>query len=187
MNPYSPATVSGNSTDAINTHAFLQQAVDHYPRLAAFSFTLTLPHRETVADYRSLILRFHTEVWQRTGACSQERQQERKNSPPTVLRWIWEAASAPECKMVLMLNLDTLGTERNPQMADGAPQALNTIIADTWQRVAGTACAGVTSMTQNIFSRAGRDAFTVPFNQLKTRVQEMTIPVALARTGVICT
>ncbi|EGT0627993.1 hypothetical protein M988_3769 [Hafnia paralvei ATCC 29927] len=187
MNSPHSGAEAGNAVDAANTRAFLQQAVDHYPRLVAFSFTLVLPHRETVADYRSLILRFHTEVWQRTGACSQERQQERKNSPPTVLRWIWEAASAPECKMVLMLNLDTLGTERNPQMADGAPQALNTIIADTWQRVAGTACAGVTSMTQNIISRAGRDAFTAPFNQLKTRVQEMTIPVTLARTGVICT
>ncbi|MCU6244334.1 DUF3296 domain-containing protein, partial [Enterobacter asburiae] len=75
---------------------FLQQAVDHYPRLVAFSFTLTLPYRESMADYRSLILRFHTEVWQRTGEYSWQRQQERQSSPPTLLRWIWEAASAPE-------------------------------------------------------------------------------------------
>ncbi|MGU0161296.1 hypothetical protein ACVXHB_20195 [Escherichia coli] len=47
--------------------AFLQQAVDHYPRLVVFCFTLTLPYRESMADYRSLILRFHTEVWQRIG------------------------------------------------------------------------------------------------------------------------
>ncbi|WP_239457107.1 hypothetical protein [Enterobacter ludwigii] len=38
----------------------------HYPRLAVFSFTLGLPYRESMADYRSLFLRFHTEVWQRT-------------------------------------------------------------------------------------------------------------------------
>ncbi|PWI79176.1 DUF3296 domain-containing protein, partial [Enterobacter sp. CGMCC 5087] len=87
---------------------FLQQAVDHYPRLAAFSFTLALPYRDSMADYRSLILRFHTEVWQRTGAYSQERQQARKHSPPTLLRWVWESASAPQCRMVLLLNLDTL-------------------------------------------------------------------------------
>ncbi|MFG3962765.1 hypothetical protein ACGI40_21895 [Escherichia coli] len=33
-----------------NTLAFLQQAIDHYPRLAAFGFTLVLPHHETMAD-----------------------------------------------------------------------------------------------------------------------------------------
>ncbi|EPT6140166.1 hypothetical protein ACVQZT_004206 [Salmonella enterica subsp. enterica serovar Newport] len=58
MNPYSPSIVSGNSTDTISTRAFLQQAVDHYPRLAVFCFTLALPYRESMADYRALILRF---------------------------------------------------------------------------------------------------------------------------------
>lgn len=92
---------------------FLQQAVDHYPQLAVFSFTLVLSHSETLVENRSLILRFHTDVWQRTGECSWQRQQERKNSPSTLLRWIWEAASAPECKMVLMMNSDTPGTMRH--------------------------------------------------------------------------
>ena len=186
MSNFSPVASGGNTADAANTRNFLQQAVDNCPRLAAFSFTLKLPYRETTSEYRSLILRFHTEVWQRTGEYSEQRHKERRNSPRTILRWMWESVSAAECRMVLMLNLDTLGTELNPQMADGAPQALNTIIADAWQTVAGTACAGVTSMTQNIISRADRDAFTVPFNQLKTRMQEMTLPVTLARTDVIC-
>ncbi|MFZ4221181.1 hypothetical protein [Enterobacter ludwigii] len=82
-----------NIADAAHIRAFLQQAVDHYPRLAAFCFTLGLPYRAIPADYQSLILRFHTEVWQRTGEYSWERQQERRNSPPTLLRWIWESAS----------------------------------------------------------------------------------------------
>ncbi|HDG8094050.1 TPA: DUF3296 domain-containing protein [Klebsiella oxytoca] len=185
MNDHHTGTVAGNPVDAENIRAFLQQAVDHYPRLAAFSFTLGLPYRESIVDYRSLILRFHTEVWQRISEYSWERQQARRNSPPTLLRWIWEAASAPECKMVLMLNLDTLGTERNPQLTDGALQGINTIIVDAWQTVAGTACTGVTSMTQNIISRAGKGAFTTPFNRLKTQVQEMTLPVMTARTSVI--
>lgn len=86
------------SADAVSTRAFLQQAVDHYPRLAAFSFTLALPYREAMSEYRSLILRFHSEVWQRTGEYSRQRQQARHRSLPTLLRWIWETASAPECK-----------------------------------------------------------------------------------------
>lgn len=102
MNNYSRVASGGNTADAANTHAFLQQAVDHYPRLVAFSFTLKLPYRETMSDYRSLILRFHTEVWQRTGQYSRHCQQARRHSPPTVLRWLWESVSAPECKMVLL-------------------------------------------------------------------------------------
>ncbi|ECQ1365439.1 DUF3296 domain-containing protein, partial [Salmonella enterica subsp. enterica] len=92
MNPYSPSIISGNSTDTISTRAFLQQAVDHYPRLAVFCFTLALPYRESMADYRALILRFHTEVWQRIVDYSWQRQQARRHLAPTLLRWLWEAA-----------------------------------------------------------------------------------------------
>jgi hypothetical protein len=70
------------SADAVSIRAFLQQAVEHYPRLVAFSFSLKLPYRETMNEYRSLILRFHTEVWLRTGEYSRQRQQSRHHSPP---------------------------------------------------------------------------------------------------------
>ncbi|PWI77083.1 DUF3296 domain-containing protein, partial [Enterobacter sp. CGMCC 5087] len=88
MNNHYSVAAGGNASDAANTRAFLQQAVDHYPRLVAFSFTLALPHHDTMADYRSLILRFHTDVWQRMGEYSWQRQQARQSSPPTLLRWI---------------------------------------------------------------------------------------------------
>ncbi|WP_336285947.1 hypothetical protein [Citrobacter arsenatis] len=88
MNHYSPVSTVGNDADAENTRTFLQQTVDHYPRLAAFCFTLALPYRESMADYRSLILRFHTEVWKRTGEYSRQRQQALRHSPPTILRWM---------------------------------------------------------------------------------------------------
>lgn len=82
MNHYLSGTAADSKVDAIHTHAFLQQAVDHYPRLVAFSFTLAMPDRETLADYRSLIMCFHTEVWQRIGEYSHQRQQARRHSPP---------------------------------------------------------------------------------------------------------
>ena len=98
------------ASDAVSTRAFLQQAVDHYPRLAAFSFTLKLPYLETLNEYRSLILRFHTEAafsYRSMAALA------RQSSPPTILRWMWESVSAPECKMLLLMNLDTLGAWRD--------------------------------------------------------------------------
>ena len=113
--------------DAISTRAFLQQAVDHYPRLVAFSFTLKLPYRETMNEYRSLIMRFHTEIRQRIGEYSWQRQQARRHSPPNILRWLWEPVSAAECKMVLLMNLDTLGAMRETPTGDGVVQEINAI------------------------------------------------------------
>ncbi|STA81128.1 YagK/YfjJ domain-containing protein [Citrobacter koseri] len=187
MNHYLPATTAGNAVDATTVRTFLQQAVDHYPRLVAFSLTLVLPHRDTMTDYRAVILRFHTDVWQRTGEYSWERQQERKNSPPTILRWIWEAVCAPECKMVLMMNLDTLAVGSSAQRVEHAMKVMSELLREAWLTVCGAEHIGVENLTPLVISRTGCGSFTGPFNQLKARAQEMTTPVTLARTGVICT
>ncbi len=169
------------SADAVSTRAFLQQAVDHYPRLAAFSFTLKLPYREAMSEYRSLILRFHTEVWQRTGEYSRQRQQARQSSPPTILRWMWESVSAPECKMVLLMNLDTLGALRD----EVVQQEMSGILREAWCEVMH-ADSNVTSMASFVISRTGKFLFSRSFSQLQTKVNEMASLVMTARTGVVC-
>ena len=169
------------SADAFSTRAFLQQAVDHYPRLAAFSFTLKLPYREVMSEYRSLILRFHTEVWQRTGEYSRQCQQARRPSPPTVLRWMWESVSAPECKMVLLMNLDTLGVWRD----EVVQQEMSGILREAWRTVTGTD-SNVTRMASFIISRTEGSSFSRQFSRLNTMVNETVPPVMTARTGVVC-
>ncbi|RTQ04850.1 inovirus Gp2 family protein [Enterobacter sp. WCHEn045836] len=181
MSNYSPVASGSNTVGTANIRAFLQQAVDHYPRLVAFSFTLKLPYREAMSEYRSLILRFHTEVWQRTGQYSRQCQQARRHSPPTVLRWLWESVSAPECKIVLLMNLDTLGAWRDKVVQ----QEMSVILREAWRTVTGTD-SNVTSMASFIISRTERCSFSQPFSQLQTRVNEMVSPVMTARTGVVC-
>lgn len=181
MNDHYTGAVAGNAVDAANIRAFLQQAVDHYPRLAAFSFTLVLPYRETLADYHALILRFHTEVWLLTGEYSQVRQQARHRSPPTLLRWIWEAASAPECKMGLLMNLDTLGAVRD----EGALQVMSKLLCGAWLTVPEVH-SSITDIMPIIVNRSDSGTATMPFNQLKTQIRSMVTPVLIARTGVIC-
>lgn len=181
MSNYSPVASGGNTADAANTRNFLQQAVDHYPRLAAFSFTLKLPYREAMSDYRSLILRFHTEVWQRTGQYSRQCQQARRHSSPTVLRWLWESVSAPECKMLLLINLDTLGAWRD----EVVQQEMSGILSEAWRTVKH-ADNNVASIASFIISRSDRVSFTLPFSQLQTRVNEMASPVMMARTSLVC-
>lgn len=173
------------SADAVSTRAFLQQAVDHYPRLAAFSFTLKLPYCEAMSEYRSLILRFHTEVWQRTGEYSRQRQQARRHSPPTILRWLWEGASVPECGMIVLINLDTLETVSKTSLMDSVLHDMYAIIGEAWHSVTGTDNS-VASIASFIISRTDRCSFSQPFSQLNAMVNEMVSPVMVARTGVVC-
>ncbi len=184
MNHYPSTTTAGNAADVAHVRAFLQQAVDHYPRLAAFGFTLRLPCRENLADYQSLMLRFHTEVWQRTDGYSRNRQQTRHHSPPTVLRWMWESASAPDCRMVLMMNFDTLGGGNNSQFNDNALQDVSEIICEAWRTTNGGSYDAVTDITSFIINRSGCGTFSSPFNQLKAWIQAMEAPVAMTRTGI---
>ncbi|WP_338636115.1 hypothetical protein V6L80_18790 [Erwinia persicina] len=85
--------------------------------------------------------------------------------------------------MVLLMNLDTLSTWRNPQLTDSALQELNVIIADAWQKGGGTACTGVTSITQIFINRVTQGVFTTSFNQLTVHVKGMAKPILTARTG----
>lgn len=184
MNHYSPVPTAGNDADAPNTRTFLQQAVDHYPRLVAFSFTLQLPYRETMNEYWSLILRFHTEVWQLIGEYSWARQQAHRNLPPALLRWIWESASSPECRMVVLMNLDTLGGGSQTQLIESAQQAIGEMLREAWLTVTGADRNSVTGITPMILNRSARRNFATLFNQLKTQVQTMQAPIATARTGM---
>ncbi|EMP5336915.1 inovirus-type Gp2 protein [Citrobacter freundii] len=168
--------------DAISTRAFLQRAVDHYPRLVAFSFTMLLPNSETMADNRTLILRFHTEVWQRIGEYSCQRQQTRRHSPPTILRWIWESVCTAECRMVLLMNLDTLGAVSDDE---GAQQVMSKLLCEAWLIVSEVHC-GITDIMPIIVNRSDSGTAMTPFNQLKTQLQSMVTPVLIARTGAIC-
>lgn len=50
------------SSAASNARTFRQQAIDYDLQLTAFSLILKLPYCEAMSEYRSLILRLHTEV-----------------------------------------------------------------------------------------------------------------------------
>lgn len=134
MNHHAPISDAGN---VVTLRAFLQQAVDHYPRLVAFSFTVLLPHSATMADSRALIMRFHTEVWRCIGKYSWQRQQARHHSPPTILRWLWEAGCVPESRMIMLMNLDTLDVLREGRLPDSSRLEINAIISNAWRAMAG--------------------------------------------------
>ncbi|EAP1708033.1 inovirus Gp2 family protein [Salmonella enterica] len=181
MNHNSASPAVDDAAEGLNLDAFLQQAVDHYPRLAVFSFTVWLSHSETIDDNRALITRFYTEVWQRIGEYSWQRQQARRHSPPTILRWIWESASTQDCKMVLLMNLDTLGAVRN----EGALQVMSKLLCEAWLTASEVHC-GITDIMSIIVNRSYSGTAMMPFHQLKAQIRLMVTPVLIARTGVTC-
>ena len=86
--------------------------------------------------------------------------------------------------MVLLLNLDTLGTIRDVQLIESARLAISEILRDAWLTVTCMERSGVTNITPIIINRTGRGDFTTPFNQLTSRVNAMITPVTMARTSV---
>ena len=169
------ALFNDSLTEAQRINRLLQAAVEHYPRLAAFSFMLVFPPGVASAGYPALISRFHTEVRQRIREYAQQRQQAHRHSPPTILRWLWEGAGAPTCRMVLLMNRDTPGIVEN----DTLLQEAGDILAGAWRTATGTEQYSVEGMVLTTTDRTARDAFTVPFSQLKSRVQEMVAPVMM--------
>lgn len=88
-----------------------------------------------------------------------------------------------ECKMVLLMNLDTLGDISNVQLIENAQQAIIEIIRDAWLTVTDTDHCGVTNITPIIVSRTGKGTFSALLNQLQTQVQAMCQPLATAKMG----
>lgn len=86
--------------------------------------------------------------------------------------------------MVLLMNLDTLGVERNTHFIESVQQTMCEILNDTWQTVTGVDHDAITSITPIIVNRVGHGTFTTPFNQVTAQVQMMLAPVVTARTGV---
>lgn len=94
-------------TDAQRINHVLQAAIDHYPRLAAFKFSLQgantdalfLPDKTTqhILNHPARsdigapasVLSFHAAVGHRLGNHVLTRIAAGKTSPPTLLRWVW--------------------------------------------------------------------------------------------------
>ncbi|EHF4788588.1 TPA: hypothetical protein N2E47_004701, partial [Salmonella enterica] len=72
-----------------------QQAIDQYPRLAAFLLMLPGVTPEAVQ-------RFHNSVYQQVSELAVTRQLSGRPVPPTVLRWIWAFPPGQTGRMLLL-------------------------------------------------------------------------------------
>lgn len=83
--------------------------------------------------------------------------------------------------MVLLMNLDTLGTVRD----EGALQVMSRLLCESRLTVPEVHC-GITDIMPIIVNLSDSGTAIMRFNQLKIQVRSMVTPVLIARKGVIC-
>ncbi|EHR0543374.1 hypothetical protein LA535_003649 [Salmonella enterica] len=101
----------------------LQQAIDQYPRLAAFLLTLPGITPEAVPH-------FHEVVYQQIRELAATRQLSGRPVPPTVLRWIWTSPPGQTGRVLLLLNQDTFCHPRYDRPPDRCFETMETLLRD---------------------------------------------------------
>lgn len=101
----------------------LQQAIDQYPRLAAFLLTLPAATQGTVQH-------FHDVVYQQISGLAVARQLSGRPVPPTILRWIWTSPPGPTGRMLLLLNQDTFCHPRYDRPPDRCFETMKMLLRD---------------------------------------------------------
>lgn len=187
-------------TDAQLIHRELQSAIDHYPRLAAFRFSLQQPEpderflTEEIARYTrqhpvsanawspASVLAFHADVGHRFDDYVQARTAAGKPSPPTLLRWVWETGHALPCRMLLLFNLATC---HHPRQGTGSVEeelkAAASLLSEAWNDVCPS--GELTGMTFFRVERTRSEVFGGQYAALREAASQLAFPVATTRSG----
>lgn len=91
---------------------FLQSAVDHYPQLLAFRFTLRSGQSSYLQPEKVVSL-FVQELRLRIDDFMDIRQQQGKPAPPTLLRIRWASDTEGNINMLLLVNRNTFFSLRH--------------------------------------------------------------------------
>ena len=144
---------------------FVQQAVDHWPRLLAFHFTL---HSAEGNINGQQIHAFCTSFYERIT----ERNHTTSPSSPLVLRWLREQHGGATIRCLLLLSQTSICHPRASATVDEECSQVVDLLQQTWSGInAGGQCR-LESCFQ--VDRSGTlDQFVV----LKTTVQSLMLPV----------
>ncbi|RBQ35310.1 hypothetical protein C2125_06415 [Rahnella aquatilis] len=94
-------------TDVQRINRRLQAAIDHYPQLAAFRFSLQQPNAETVFIPEEDAVQFVNTLQETISRYIAIRQSEGKVTPPTILRALWGVSTSRDIQMLLLVNSRT--------------------------------------------------------------------------------
>ncbi|MEN3752101.1 inovirus-type Gp2 protein [Mangrovibacter sp. SLW1] len=160
----------------------LQQAVDHYPRLAALSFSLHGAGGNTVLK-PSVMLRFHTAVHRSFGEYVTERRVTGRPSQPTLLRWLWEDRPVLPCRMLLLFNRNAVFHLRDGASPGEALQPVTARLKTAW---ADASDGGTLSEPVILYvDRTRPDAAEHALTRLREMTGMIASPVSATRSGLV--
>lgn len=177
-----PRTRTDN-TDVVLIRTTLQQATDHYPRLAALGFTLQHANSHPGGDMqqnRAQLLRFHAETYCRIGEYAKMRTNSGKLSQPTLLRWLWEEKHTSTYRMILLFNLGVCYHPLHDVSPDEGVQAIISLLTTAWGEVEPGGM--LTEMVEFRAERTKPVAFGKHYSALREAALRMASPVAFARS-----
>ena len=177
-----PRTRTDN-TDVVLIRTTLQQATDHYPRLAALGFTLQHANSHPGGDMqqnRGQLLRFHAETYCRIGEYAKARINTGKPSQPTLLRWLWEEKHTSACRMILLFNLAVCYHPLHDVLPGEGMQAMISLLMASWREVEPGGM--LTEMAEYRAERTKPAAFGKHYAFLREAALRMDSPVAFARS-----
>ncbi|ANZ89368.1 MULTISPECIES: hypothetical protein [Enterobacterales] len=161
----------------------LQQATDHYPRLAALGFTVQHTNRHSCENERqgnAQLLRFHAEAYCRIGEYSKKRIEAGKPSQPTLLRWLWEEKCTSTCRMMMLFNLAICSHPRHDSSATDGIQEVMSLLVAAWREVEPN--GEITEIKVHRAERAKPAAFDKRYAELRDAALQIASPVAFARS-----
>ena len=150
---------------------FIQQAVDHWPRLLAINFTVRLS--DGVDEYK--IPAFYRELHQRLNALIIHRSLAEGLSSPVVLRGLWETHSSITRRGLLLLSQDLMYPPGSRITADDADSHLVTLLQQTWAALCPEGHCTVEGCYR--LERAATSGECEPFTALKSTLRSLTRPV----------
>ena len=161
----------------------LQQATDHYPRLAALGFTVQQGNTCSCDNVRrdsAQLLRFHAETYCRISDYSKKHIEAGKPSQPTLLRWLWEEKCTSACRMMMLFNLAICSHPRHESSAmDGIQEVMSLLVA-AWREVEPN--GEITEIKVHRAERAKPAAFDKRYAELRDAALQIASPVAFARS-----
>lgn len=128
MNHHQITITDAESVDGTRLHRVLQQSIDHYPRLAALSFTLPESLSNGTATTQARLQRFRDDVYHHFGDYAHRRSTTGKPSPPTLLRWLW----GNDNRMLLLFNLAVCYHPRHDVSPEAGLQSMASLLEAAW-------------------------------------------------------
>ena len=152
---------------------FVQQAVDHWPNLLAFHFTLYSAEGIYGQQIQTFCSSFHRRVHERIT----EHNHTVSPSAPVVLRWLREQHEGAQIRCLLLLSQTSICHPRVGVMADEECAQLVDLLQQTWSVIS----AGGQCRVERCFQVVRGDT-SGQYVALKTVALSLGLPVVTAIT-----